>query len=149
MVLDHGILGSLCPPVCICSPERNRGISAGRSVKRVGLTDTVIGINKPLQIGILLGVEQILRPFSRVLRAHVPVVIYFDSSCGTFLGGNHDNPVGSPGPIDRSCTGILQYGHGLNILRIDRVDIRGGNSVNNIQRAVILERTESPDPYFP
>ena len=79
------------------------------------------------------------RPTDGVVQCHLSL------SFLTFLGGDNHHAIGSTWSIQSSSRSILQYGHRLNILRVNRTQRTiEWNSINNIQRtATCIDRTEA------
>ena len=65
---------------------------------------------------------------------NIAAIVYADLGfLVTLLGSNDDDTVSSTGTVDCSCSGVLQNLHGLNVVRVDGVDVDSLYTVHDDQ----------------
>ena len=97
----------------------------------------------------LLGIRRLIVPETIGVRSPFSIDRHFGFSAFPFLGRDHDHTVGTTGTIQRVGSSIFQYGHRLDIVGVDQVQVTvERHTVHYDQRFRIRRnRTETTDSY--
>ena len=128
-------------PFCVVAPVvvvAQVVVVGVQSVVHIGLpegTSPLAGIHRLNLVGIERG-------------GHRGVEVDLHLAVLALLGGDDDHTVGSTRTVDRGRGGILQHLDALDVVTVQLVHAGlGGHTVDDVQRVVVVQRTDTTDAY--
>ncbi len=77
IVLDHCVrIRRFSPPIGVGCPGGHGWVSGGWTINRMVFHSSLVVIYKPLQLGKLIGVQQVIRTFSGILNTCIHIEVY-------------------------------------------------------------------------
>ena len=89
--------------------------------------------------------RKIFRQRSRRLPSHITVIFQSSRFLATLLCRHQNDTVGGTRTVDSRRCGIFQYRQTLNVVRIDVINRRNDQTVHDIHRVCIIQRTDTTD----
>ena len=105
------------------------------AVERMGGRDVRVFRSLPVSLSPLLGIEHVVA-FGHGLCAQRVVHVHRHAFALAVLGGDDYHAARSSRTVDRSRGGVFEHLHGLDVARVDAIDIVGRHAVHDVERVV-------------